>query len=354
MTDHFQPDGLPVLIGSLPLADHGEAIRLVFDYTPDIPLWVQLPVHAEEGMMAQFLPGMPGLAVEPERMFIDAESPTYADELLQFYEEYMAVEGGADMNNTRFVLKPDTAGGFFAFLDHLRKLPAPPVAVKGQVTGPVTFTTGVTDKNGRAIFYDPQCRDAAVKLLALKARWQVRMLSEFGRPVILFLDEPALAGFGSSEMISISREEITACLGEVIEAVHSEGGLAGIHICANTDWSLALEGSLDIVNFDAYAYFDRFILYPEQIKKFIDGGGILAWGIVPTLSPEDLDRETTGSLVDRWENQMRQVAALGIDESRLLSQSLITPSCGAGSLSIDRALRVLELTKKVSEAVRNP
>ena len=142
----------------------------------------------------------------------------------------------------------------------------------------MTFTTGVTDRQGRAIFYDPQTRDAAVKLLALKARWQVRRLSAFARTVIVFLDEPALAGFGSSEMISISREEISACLGEVVDAVHAEGGLAGIHVCANTDWSVVISGAMDIVNFDAYAYFDRFVLYPNEIRAFIAAGGILAWG----------------------------------------------------------------------------
>ena len=64
MANDFKPNGLPTLIGSLPLSDHDEALGLVFDYTPDIPVWVQLPVHVQEGMIAQFLPGMPGLAGE--------------------------------------------------------------------------------------------------------------------------------------------------------------------------------------------------------------------------------------------------------------------------------------------------
>jgi hypothetical protein len=50
----------------------------------------------------------------------------------------------------------------------------PPVAVKGQVTGPITFCTGVKDQDDRAIFYDDTLRDAAVKHLALNARWQIR------------------------------------------------------------------------------------------------------------------------------------------------------------------------------------
>jgi hypothetical protein len=60
---------------------------------------------------------------------------------------------------------------------------------------------------------------------------------------------------------------------EVVDAIHADGGLAGIHVCANTDWSLVLESGADIVNFDAYAYFDRFILYGEsQIRDFLAAG----------------------------------------------------------------------------------
>jgi methionine synthase II (cobalamin-independent) len=162
---------------------------------------------------------------------------------------------------SRFALTKATGKGVAALLDTLGRIKTPPVAVKGQVTGPITFCTGVKDQDDRAIFYNETLRDAAVKRLALNARWQIRTLSGPGCPVIIFIDEPALAGFGSSELISISKEEILACLQEVVDAIHTDGGLAGIHVCANTDWSLVLESGADIVNFDAYAYFDRFILY---------------------------------------------------------------------------------------------
>lgn len=354
MKNRFQANCLPLLIGSLPLKDHEQALRLVFEYTPDIPLWVQLPAYQEERIIAQFLPGMPGITVEEDRVFIDTAGESFDDEILKFYEEYMAVtETDADMENTRFAMGPDTAPGFFMLLEHLKTVNASPVAVKGQISGPVTFGIGLTDREGRAVFYNDQTRDVMVKLLALKAEWQVGRLAGAGLPVIMFLDEPAMAGFGSSEMISISREEITACLNEVINAVHSRGGIAGIHVCANTDWSLILESALDIVNFDAYSYFDRFILYADQIKKFVGNGGIIAWGIVPTSLPEDIERETTESLLERWQDQMSHMEALGIDRPTLLRQSLITPSCGTGTLSPAHAQRVLELTAGLSKAVRD-
>ncbi len=353
MATHFMPNSLPVLIGSLPIEDHAEAVTLVFKYTPQILLLVQLPLYKQEGMIAQFLQGFPGLTTKRDKAFIDTGSEAYDDELLKFYEEYMAVTSG-EMNHehSRFVLKADAARGFFSFLERLETLSDPPTAVKGQITGPITFGLGLTDRDGKAIFYNEQLRDAAVKLLALKAGWQVKKLSGFGCPVIIFFDEPALAGFGSSAYISISRKEVAECFEEVIDAVHAEGGLVGIHVCANADWPLILDSSADIISFDAYSFFDKLILYPDHIKRFVDANGILAWGIVPTLSPDDIEKETATSLIAAWEDKARAVEALGIDIHTILAQSLITPSCGTGSLSLDLAKKVLVLTKELSDIIR--
>ena len=42
----------------------------------------------------------------------------------------------------------------------------------------------------------------------------------------------------------------------------------------------------------------------------------------------------------------------GVDTAAVLSQSLITPSCGAGSLTLDLAEKVLTFTRDVSEKIR--
>ena len=353
MIETFQANCLATLIGSLPMTDHEKASDLILEYTPEIPFWAQLPANRKEGMMVQFISGLPGFYGDNGEGVVNTASESYDDELLAFFEDYMAViEGKIELDTSRFALKEDTAKGFFVFLERLQTLAAPPIAIKGQITGPFTLGTGIVDQNKRPIFYDPQLRDTAVKLLAMKARWQVRRLSALQRPVMVFFDEPALAGVGSSEFTSISNEDIRDCLEEVCEAVHLEGGLAGVHICANTDWSLVLESSIDILSFDAYAYFDRFILYPDQIKKFLDSGNILAWGIVPTLNVEKLEEETVTSLLSQWDEQVNRFESLGIDVQKLSAQSLITPSCGAGSLSNDLATKVLKMTRDVSQAIR--
>jgi methionine synthase II (cobalamin-independent) len=212
---------------------------------------------------------------------------------------------------------------------------------------------GVKDQNGRSLFYDDTLRDALVKTIAMKAYWQVENLKPLSPNRIIFFDEPGIVSFGSSSFISITREQIHAVLEEVIAAVHAAGGLAGIHICANGDWSLALEASIDIISFDAYNYFDKFILYPDLLKKFLAAGKTIAWGIVPTANPEDVAKETADSLIRKWQEQAVKIEALGIDRKQLMSQTLITPSCGTGSLTLQLATKVLEMTKEVSEKLRS-
>ena len=353
MRQTLTPDCLPLLIGSFPMNDHLAASRLVMDYTPAIPLWIQLPVFPEEGMVPQFLPGMPGVVSQGGKSFIDTAAESFDDDLLLFFEDCMATRKDPDrLPASRFALTETTGKGVAALLDTLGRMETRPMAVKGQITGPVTFCTGVKDRGGRAIFYNETLREAAVNHLALNARWQIRTLSGPGCPVIIFIDEPALAGFGSSELISISREEILVCLREVVDAIHADDGLAGIHVCANTDWSLVLESGADIVNFDAYAYFDRFVLYSSHIREFLEAGRLLAWGIVPTLKPEEIERETIDSLHAAMMERFRQIELLGIAPAAIRAQSFITPSCGCGSLSLNLAKRVLELTRDLSSTIR--
>ncbi|MDR3628888.1 MAG: hypothetical protein P4L42_00985 [Desulfocapsaceae bacterium] len=349
---YFKANCLPLLIGSLPLADHDQATGLILQYTPEIPIWPQLPVHKEEGMLVQFLSGFPGRTEVDGKVFIDTEAAGFDDDFLAFYTEYVEVtEGGADLESSRFVLTQDSAKGFFTFLEQTGRIKERLTALKGQITGPITFCTAMADGSGRAIFYNDQLRDAAVKMLALKAGWQIRRMAGICPTAIVFFDEPGLAGFGSSAFITIGPDDIKACLNEVFAGVHAEGGLAGVHVCANTEWPVILESDVDIVSCDTYSYFDKLLLYPEHLKRFFERGGILANGVIPTI-PEFLDIETAESLTARWLAQTAQLESLGIPRDRISAQTLITPSCGTGSLPGGHAQKVLELTQAVSRAIR--
>ncbi len=348
----FTADARPVLIGSLPHKSHREAVDLIFDYTPQIPLWPQLPHNRKEGMLLQFLPGMPGVTEKNEKVFVDIKSADFEDQFLSFFEEYLLVtEAGAALEDSRFSMSRDEAAGFFLFLETARARSEQLHGLKGQLTGPVTFCTGLVDQDGRALFYNEQIRDAAVKLLALKAKWQTRKMAEIKPSPLIFFDEPGLAGLGSSAFITITAEDIHHCFSEVFAAVKEEGGLTGVHVCANTEWPIILDSGVDIVSYDAYSYFDKLILYGDQLRSFFGRGGILASGIVPTTA-EFIEAVDAEMLTRKWLDQAAQLEKIGIAKDVIRAQTLITPSCGTGTISEDLAVRVLTLTKDVSAFVQ--
>ena len=130
------------------------------------------------------------------------------------------------------------------------------------------------------------------------------------------------------------------------------GGLKGVHCCGNTDWSVLLDTSVDIISFDAYNYAQSLSLYPAEIKKFLDRGGTIAWGIVPN-EEEALARESAASLQDRLEEAMAPFTRQDIRFKQLIAQGLLTPSCGLGSIATEEATaRALELLTELSIKIR--
>ena len=223
--------------------------------------------------------------------------------------------------------------------------------MKGQITGPFTLLTGLKEKDGKLSYYNPQLKEAIVQGLGLRAAFQAKKLKERSQKAILFLDEPALAGFGSSTMVGMNREDVQKDLKSVIDEVHSEDTLCGIHVCANTEWSLLLDPvlDLDIISFDAFGFLDRFLIFKEEILDFLGRGGVIAWGLVPTQREEDIAAADVEELAETFFEAQK---VLGLSKDEIVRSSLITPSCGTGLLSEGLAERVLELTRGLSERIR--
>jgi methionine synthase II (cobalamin-independent) len=330
---------LPTAIGSMPHTDPAEACSQVNRYLKDIPAWPQLPRRSpKENMYVQYSEGFPGAVVRGDSVYID-RTQDLDKPLEQLYAAYL--ENDVD----KYPVSPDYAAGLRSFLG-LTNLS--PLAVKGQITGPITWGLTVTDNGGKAIIYDEVLGDAVAKFLRLKAGWQEKELKKLSPNTIIFVDEPYMASFGSVS-VPLSKERVVSLLDEVFRGIE---GLKGVHCCGNTDWSVLLGTSVDILSFDAYNYAQSLSLYPSEIKSFLDRKGAIAWGIVPNDEPS-LAKETTASLKDRLEEAMAPFTRNGVPFKQLLRQGLLTPSCGLASLdTTEAAARALELLAELSEMIR--
>ena len=329
---------LPTAIGGMPQTDPQAACAQVVRYLRDIPAWPQLPnLSYNENMYVQYSQGLPGVVVENERIYVDRTRAH--QELEQFYADFLA----DDFN--KYPIGAEYAAGLHAFLNQGNLSPR---AVKGQVTGPVTLGMMVTDENRKAIIYDDVLGDTIPKLLRLKASWMEKVLSQISKNTIIFLDEPYMSAFGSVG-IMLSEETVVSLLNEVFEAIK---GVKGVHCCGNTDWSILLKTNTDIISFDTYNYAESLALYPNEVKRFLEKGGAIAWGIVPN-NPETLAGETVASLRDRLEEAMAPFTRDGVPFKQLVRQGLLTPSCQIASLVTEEAAgQALELLAELSADIR--
>jgi methionine synthase II (cobalamin-independent) len=330
-------------IGSVPFLDVEATCKGILELYPDIPFWPQFVKRSPlEDMAIQASQGLPLIRLNRESGSIRLDlSDNQEDELISFYEHFMAED--ADY----FAIDREHASGLYTLIEMVRKNPnnyGP--YIKGQIAGPITFAGSLMDATGRSALYNSEVMDTIVKGLAIKALWLAKAMSIDGKRTILFLDEPYLSGYGSA-FTPIQRHEVISYIREIIEYVRSRSNvILGIHCCGNTDWSMIIETGVDIVSFDAVEYLDYLLLYKNDIKRLLQNGGGIAWGVVPTVS--FTGKETIGDLRARLEQGLNRFYEWGLDRDMVAERSLITPACGVGSIEPALAEQILALLSRLS------
>jgi hypothetical protein len=329
-------------IGSVPFLSTEQACQEILSHKSLIPFWPQLVrKDPREDMVLQYSPPLPCLEPDLARKDLIYDPNCKREEnLLLFYEKYLASDFSF------FSLLPEFASGFFQLLKVLPSLPPEIGYIKGHVVGPITLGLSVKLPSDHFLIHDPELMDTVVKGLALQAVYQAKKFEDLNRKSIIFLDEPSLSGYGSA-FTPLSRDEVLKILGETIQLIREQTDtLIGLHCCGNTDWSLLLSLDLDIINLDAFNFGHSFLLYPGEIKRFLEKGKAVAWGLVPTSG--FTGKETAPGLLDHLTALFKNLISQGIDQDRLYAQALLTPSCGMGTLSEQEARQLLGLLAEVS------
>jgi methionine synthase II (cobalamin-independent) len=342
----LEPRFAMIAIGSLPHTDPELACRIMLQAFPEVAAWPQLPkLSFRENMYAQYSEGLPGIRLDEsaKRLWFQVDD-SLASELESFYQAVIDEDLG------RFAMSAPYAAGLDmltggAFADELASRPF----VKGHVTGPISYGLTVTDQDKKASLYNETLEQAIVKGLTLKGKWQSRELRRAapGAQVVMFYDEPYLHSVGSA-LINVSREQV---VGEIRECINGCGAdVTGVHCCGNTDWSLVFATGVDVVHFDAYEYLEPFVAYDREIGEHFARGGAIAWGVVP--KDESVLEVSADDLVSILEGGFDVLEGKGLDRRLVAMRSMVSPSCGLGSASVKVAERALELTREVSDKMR--
>lgn len=339
-------------IGSLPNKDVESAMEIVKENFSEIPFWPQLAkFNKNEDMTTQFLENMPGLVIDEksESIYLENESNEFFEQLENFFLDYEEIISNDNIQTLdKYAITENYSSTFRSFLKLVKEIR--PTYAKGQIVGPFTLATTLTDKNGKCAFYDETLREIIVKTLSLKAFWQIKEIKKANENTtpIIFIDEPSFSQLGTSAFITISKDEVVEIIKEVSDLIKQAGGISAIHCCGKSDWTIPIESEVNIINLDGYFFAQSLSLYSNELKPFLEKDGMIAWGMIPTLDKDALEDVNVDLLMVKFDEAINYLIKKGIDKSLLVKNSMLTPSCGAGSLTIELAKKAMSLIKELS------
>ncbi|MDR3631302.1 MAG: hypothetical protein P4L42_13310 [Desulfocapsaceae bacterium] len=298
---------LTTAMAVMPQTDVRHALDLAL--TLDVPFWPQLPNFSYyEDMYVQAAEHFPGIVLNIEAKTLRFSMEKFIDE----FEEAMSRfddPGYLDISKNYSVVYHD-------FLS--RDLGGRP-AIRGQLEGPISFGFNILDQDDRPILFDDTIRPFMLEFMAKRINVQSARLKERNANAFMFIDEPGLQ-FIFSAMSGYGDLKAKSDLDDFFAMVD---GPRGIHLCGNPDWDFLLNIDMDILSMDVYTNAEIFSSCAGSIKKFLDRGGILVWGIVPT-GYEIFAKESLGFLVMKLEGIWQYLCTKGLDIEQIISQSMLS------------------------------
>jgi hypothetical protein len=300
---------LTTAMAVMPHTDVDRALETAL--TLDIPFWPQLPNYSYyEDMYVQAAEHFPGTVLDMQKRTLRFSM----DKFIQEFEACMARfddPGHFDVSSTYSVVYHR-----FLSLDHRRR-----PAIRGQLEGPISFGFNVLDQDDRPILFDDTVRPFMLEFMAKRINVQLARLKALNPNAFMFVDEPglqflfsAMAGYGDLK----AKGDLEIFFSQVERP-------RGIHLCGNPDWDFLLGLDLDVLSLDIYTNAEIFSSYAGAIRRFVDKGGVIVWGMGPT-GQETFAKEDVPSMVGRLQHVWQRLEKKGVDTAHLLSQSLLSPA----------------------------
>lgn len=152
-------------------------------------------------------------------------------------------------------------------------------------------------------------------------------------------------------LYAVNRNDVIDVFSELTDSLMSQDCLVGIHCCGNTDWGMLMDAEgIDIINFDAFDFQERFVLYADNLNSFLRKGGMICWGVIPTQGYNT--SQTPEGLSQKIKSGLDILVKKGIDRELLLERLMISPACGLGTLDAQKAEGILNLLNQTSVFIR--
>lgn len=329
---------LTTAMAVMPHKHADQAIRTALSL--DIPFWPQLPnLNYYEDMYVQAAEHFPGILLDIKNRTLRFSTEKFALELDDAMNR---------MNTPEFLdISPEYSEVYHRFLSmDFSDRPA----IRGQLEGPVSFGFNIRDEEDRPILFNDTVRPFMLEFMAGRVNVQLDRLKKLNPNAFMFVDEPGMQ-YIFSAMSGYNDVTAKADLDSFFSMIRRP---RGIHLCGNPDWGFLLGLDMDVLSMDVYSNGDIIVSYHDAIRKFLDRGGVLVWGVVPT-NFEPFEKEGIDSLEQRLISLWDRLAQHGIDREFLLSRSLLSPATCClvnpdGEITVEKAFQtILALSRRLRE-----
>lgn len=337
MTGKIPGNLLTTAMAVMPHTDVDRALETALSL--DVPFWPQLPNYSYyEDMYVQAAEHFPGIVLDLEKRTLRFSMEPFAEEI----EEALAGFDDPEM----FDISETYSAVYHRFLDlDLADRPA----IRGQLEGPISFGFNILDDNERPILFDDTVRPFMFDFMAQRINVQLARLQQRNPNAFMFVDEPGLQ-FLFSAMSGYGDIKAKGDLDQFFAQVDRP---RGIHLCGNPDWDFLLNLDLEVLSLDAYTNAEVLASYAKSVSGFLDRGGVIVWGVVPT-GFEAFALEDTPSMIHRLETIWKTLWAKGIDRELLISRAMLSPAtCCLVNPDKERTVeRAFVAVKRVAEQLR--
>lgn len=325
----------------MPGTDPAEAAATIVGELPDLPHLPELP---KRGLGADIIGRTAALLVD---LAIEVVPSGYR----------VTAKPGLDHRRARELMFRDLD----AFQDALDRVGTRPAAIKIQVAGPWTLTSGIELPRGHRVLTDHGAlREFAQSLGEGIAQHTNELAQRTGTPVIVQLDEPSLptvlAGAlrtpsGLSTVNAVAEPDARDMLYAVVEAAKKATGQPVIVHCCATRPPVALlrESGADAIALDATILDGVPAALADEIGEAWDAGTTFLLGTVPSTDPRQ-----PLTLADAAGPALRLVDRLGFPRSLLAERAMPTTACGLAGATDAWAKQALALVRELGKAFVEP
>lgn len=342
-------------IGSLP--HHNVDSALAYSFRMGIPFLPQIPIRNPwEFMIAQALEGLPGLQMETDGnvvLNIDIWA-SRAARMTKSLDDAFSRPSDDALAFEAFEPSSAVSHSWQAFVWELEERGTP--VAKVQIAGPMTAQWALRTRDGSLPEKQPELTRQIYHLVLARAISMIRRLRQIGTRPIIYLDEPGLYGLDAGNpkhLLALQELRI------MIQTLRKEGAQVGLHCCSNTNWSAVLGLGLDLLSIDASLSLQSLLGDGRAalLRGFIESGGALSLGVIPTGRPGLLRSFQPAGDCERIRATLLQAfsPAPGGSEgaeplvSRILEEAIYTPACGLALQSVADAELCLGMLTEAAE-----